>query len=317
VKTPQASSPASTICRWLPVALLFLATSSLGPDFHRQKTLAAETKDVVLLYEVDPDTLQKGQKVNMDFVIRAINRRLNPGSFNHPLNPGWFRHAQVRKTDKQQIEITLPEGSKLDKKQVERLLACNGHLEFRILANNRDNKDTIEQALANPSKTVVLDENAERAAWWVPVKEEEAKSIAAYPDIAVRTRKKAEDTITEVLLVPDEYNVTGEYLSHVAVDSDDKGQPCIRFTFNKKGGRLFAALTGSHLPDEVDNHLNYKLAIIIDGVVYSAPAIQSTIREHGTITGTFNKEQCEELVRVLDAGTLPAEIRPVKKQQGK
>jgi SecD/SecF fusion protein len=295
--------PTSMVWRWLLIVFAFATACSVGPDFYRQ-AIAAEPKGDVLLYEVDPDALEKDQKVNMDTLVKAIDRRLNPG---------WFRQAQVRKADKQQIEISLPKQSKLDKKQVERLLSCTGDLQFRVLANNRDNKKLIERALAEPSKMRLLDSNGKLEAWWAPVKEEEVDSLSHYNDIARRERKKEKETITDVLLLPDEYNVTGAFLSRAVTDTDDQGRPCLRFTFNKEGGQRFGQLTGSHLPDEVNRELTYKLGIVLDGTVHSAPAIQSTITSSGQITGSFTKEQVDDFARVLNAGRLPARIRPVKK----
>ena len=193
-------------------------------------------------------------------------------------------------------------------------MSCIGTLEFRILANNRDNKELIERALAEPSKMKLLDSSGHLEAWWAPVKEEEVDSLSHYPDIALRKRKKADGkTVAEVLLVLDDYNITGGFLSRASADTDEHGQPCLRFNFNSKGGQLFGQLTSTHLPDEVNKDLTYKLGIVLDGTLYSAPSIQSTIYNSGQITGSFTKQQVEDLALVLNAGSLPAKIRPVKK----
>jgi hypothetical protein len=55
--------------------------------------------------------------------------------------------------------------------------------------------------------------------------------------------------------------------------------------------------------------------VVLDGTVCSAPSIQSTIFNSGQITGSVTKQQVEDLARVLDAGSLPAKIRPVKKEE--
>ena len=68
------------------------------------------------------------------------------------------------------------------------------------------------------------------------------------------------------------------------------------------GGQLFGQLTGSHLPDRLTG-FSYKLAIILDDEVYSAPSIQSTIYDSGQITGSFTSEEVDEIVSMLNAGT--------------
>ncbi|MBT3279277.1 MAG: hypothetical protein HN909_01735 [Phycisphaerales bacterium] len=43
------------------------------------------------------------------------------------------------------------------------------------------------------------------------------------------------------------------------------------------------------------------MAVLVDDEVYSAPAIQSTIRDRGMITGNFTREEIEDLCRALDS----------------
>ena len=77
---------------------------------------------------------------------------------------------------------------------------------------------------------------------------------------------------------------------------------------------MFGELTGNHLPDKLTD-FTYKLGIVLDGELYSAPGIQSTIFDHGEITGEFTKEQVQDLVNVLNAGSLPAALtkEPISK----
>ena len=88
-------------------------------------------------------------------------------------------------------------------------------------------------------------------------------------------------------------------------------------TSTARAAQLFGQLTRNHLPDEVNKDLTYKLGIVLDGTLYSAPSIQSTITSSGQITGSFTKEQVQELVNVLNAGRLPAALtkEPISKLQ--
>jgi preprotein translocase subunit SecD len=54
-----------------------------------------------------------------------------------------------------------------------------------------------------------------------------------------------------------------------------------------------------------------RIAIVLDGVVQSAPVINSPIREDGTITGRFTRAEVESLAQVLRAGSLPAPVTVV------
>ena len=198
--------------------------------------------------------------------------------------------------------------------RIKRIISTTGNLEFRILANQRNDKELIERALADPSKQRILDSQGNLLAWWVPVKEGEERSFASYGEIARRTRKVGERDITEVLVEKDIYNVTGGYLTRAEGSTDRTGQPCVNFTFNDAGGQLFGELTGSHLPDKLTD-FTYKLGIILDGQLYSAPSIKSTITDRGEITGSFTPQEVQELVNVLNAGSLPVALSQGADQQ--
>jgi len=87
----------------------------------------------------------------------------------------------------------------------------------------------------------------------------------------------------------------------------------VLFTFNHSGGQRFGALTGDNLPNQADGFARH-LGIILDGYLKSAPAIQSTIFRHVEITGDFTQEQVQDLVDLLNAGSLPAAIRKVEER---
>ncbi len=259
---------------------------------------------VILVYEVDQTTKKPGDVVDMDKLVAAVARRVNPGG---------QKEVTIRKYGVEQIEIVVPEVEEAEVQRIERIISRTGNLEFRILANNHTNKEIIERALAEPGKMQVLDASGNLLAWWVPVKPEEADKVN-YPEVARRTRKVGVHDVTEILVVNDIYNVNGGYLTQAATSTDDKGQPCVNFTFNGTGGQLFGELTGNHLPDKLTD-FSYKLGIILDGEMYSAPALRSTIYDHGQITGSFTAQAVQELVNVLNAGSLPAALtkEPISK----
>jgi preprotein translocase subunit SecD len=285
------------------VALFMLIAVAAFVFFPQIQQSMMQPKGPVLVYEVDPDNSTPGQTVDMDKLAQAVDRRLNSR---------WIRLARVRELGNQRIEVAIREKGKAQQRRVEELLAHCGVLEFRILANTRDNKDLITQALADPSKTRIRNKDGTLAAWWASVKIGEERGLAGSSDIALRQRTRAGRQTTEVLVLNDDYNITGAYLKQVNLGADERGRLCIDFAFNNAGGQLFGELTGSHLPDRLTG-FSYKLAIILDGDVYSAPSIQSKIRDRAQITGSFTSDEVDEIASLLNAGTLPAKIRPVKK----
>jgi len=284
------------------------------------------TEGAVLIYEVDPASAPAGMSASdFDNLLKAIDRRLNSGSeklarLARPPAPPSLRHPPVfryraprlRKLDDGRIEVALLHNNDAYRQRVERLLASPGTLEFRILASNRQDKAVIEQARRDQSKAEVLDPSGKRLAWWVPVKAGEENSLASDPDVARRSKKQDHPDIAEILVVTDSCNVTGAYLAKAEASADNSGHPCINFTFNDAGGKLFAKLTGDHLPD-VSTNFRYRLGIILDGELCSAPSIQSVISNRGVITGSFSKEQVADLADTLNAGSLPVRIRLVRR----
>ncbi len=95
-------------------------------------------------------------------------------------------------------------------------------------------------------------------------------------------------------------------LQRVYAEKDNRGKPAIKFEFDIKGGESFYELTS--------NNLMNRLAIIINGKIYSAPQINSAIRGQGVITGTFSEAEVNELVGMLSKG-MPAVVPRIKGQQ--
>ena len=54
------------------------------------------------------------------------------------------------------------------------------------------------------------------------------------------------------------------------------------------------------------NHVGQQIAIVMDGVVYSAPTVQGRIDGASSITGNFTVQEAEDLANVLKAGSAPA-----------
>jgi SecD/SecF fusion protein len=83
---------------------------------------------------------------------------------------------------------------------------------------------------------------------------------------------------------------------------DSLGRPAVGFELNQSGAIKMSQLTS--------NHLQEPMAIVIDGEVFSAPNINSTISRSGIIQGTFSDQELSYLIRVLAAGSLSARLSP-------
>ncbi len=97
--------------------------------------------------------------------------------------------------------------------------------------------------------------------------------------------------------------LTGANLKDARVQIDSRyNEPYVSIEFDKKGGRIFARITGENV--------HKRLAIVLDNRVYSAPVIQEKITGgQARITGNFTTESAHDLAIVLRAGALPAPVK--------
>lgn len=109
-------------------------------------------------------------------------------------------------------------------------------------------------------------------------------------------------TTKRPFLVKKKTLMTGEVITDARVGIDQQyGDSYVSMSFDKRGTRLFARIT--------EANVKKRLAIILDGNVYSAPTIQEKIAGgKAQITGRFSPEEAHDLAIVLRAGSLPAPV---------
>lgn len=103
-----------------------------------------------------------------------------------------------------------------------------------------------------------------------------------------------------VYLVEKEAKVTGSYLKDARTSKDELGMAAVSFEFDKEGAKLFGQVT--------EENIGRQLAIVLDGVVYTAPVIRTKITSQGQITGMADQEEAQDTAIVLRAGALPAPV---------
>jgi tetratricopeptide (TPR) repeat protein len=87
------------------------------------------------------------------------------------------------------------------------------------------------------------------------------------------------------------------------VDFDEFKNPCIYLQLNMEEGQKFGEFTA--------RNINKRLAIIIDGKVYSAPEVKTRITSRFNITGRFSLNDAYDFAAILKGGTLPTPIEIV------
>ena len=107
--------------------------------------------------------------------------------------------------------------------------------------------------------------------------------------------------------VEDPALMTGDAVDDARVDFDQNGQVEVSLRMTSAGADDFARITSENV--------GRQLAIVLDGVVYSAPVIRSAITGgQASITGGFSTEEARRLKIVLKAGALPAPLEVLEER---
>lgn len=111
----------------------------------------------------------------------------------------------------------------------------------------------------------------------------------------------------EKFVVKDVPVLDGSMLTDAKVGYDNNGQSAIEFKLNSQGASIFGDFTAKSVGKRV--------AIVLDGKVYSAPSIRERIGGgSGQITGHFTPEEARDLAIALRSGALPASVVMLEKR---
>ena len=171
----------------------------------------------------------------------------------------------IQAAGENRILIQLPGLSQADKESAKQQIQKTAYLEFRLVHDNSD------EILKNGEP--------------VPPGYEMLKRIEQLPNNQTRVeqvvvKKKAEN------------GLAGDIVKSSMVVRGNLGEPQIDFALTDDGAKRFGETTRENV--------GHRLAIILDGELYSAPNIQSPIETgSGQITGNFTIETAMELANVL------------------
>ena len=163
-----------------------------------------------------------------------------------------------------------------DRKRAKEVIGRTAHLEFRMAS---DNEDLISKA-----------EGGE-----------------VLPDFELKEMKQSVGLGTQSILLNKEAVLTGDRLTNASVGFDQYGQAIVQLQFDKEGGKIFDSVTFQNIGKQ--------LAIVLDGVVHSAPVIRDRIPNgQAQISGSFTPAEAGDLALVLRAGALPAPVTVIEER---
>ena len=240
-----------------------------------------DSSDTQLVYELRGTEVDRIKNSAINQALETIRNRIDQFGVAEPL---------IQRLGRNQIAIQLP-GIK-DPQRAKALIQETALLEFKML-------DESKVALEFPAQVEKGEEDK--------VRKEFEERIPKDSEILFGQTKATEGGQVYLIpyLVKKEAALTGDVLQDARVTIGDFNEPIPALTFDSKGAREFDRLTQASI--------GKRMAIVLDGKVYSAPSINERIPSgRAVITGFFTTEEANDLVIVLRAGALPAPLRTLQ-----
>ena len=242
-----------------------------------------------MLLELEVEKLDKKEKLN-DAMTRAIE------IIRNRIDQYGVGETPISRQGERWISVDLPGISNTE--EAENLIGKTALLEFRLVNTSPEAEKVLTKVLD------LTDSPFDKDGKLTP---EIAKLMPKNTGLFKATSDE-ESSRAKYYVLSSSVGITGAYLENAKVATDTQfGYPSISFTFNKEGGKIFERYTGENV--------GKYLAIVLDGVVHSAPVIKSRIGGgSGEISGSFTMETARDLSIILRAGALPAPVRIIEKR---
>jgi SecD/SecF fusion protein len=234
-----------------------------------------------LLYKLDlSGTGGNKNSSDTDTTVQVLQNRLDALA---------IKELSIRRQGQFNIVIQVPGGDPEAVKQIKKTVETTGVLDFKLVVT-KDQQEMVTDSNVQAMIEEVKRKKAE-GIWkpYVDDQHEYDKYDIGYP----------KDPNGPILLL-DNRGVAGKFLRDAHRSQDSAGRPAVGFVWNSTGKNKFYDMTS--------NNIKRAMAIVLDGIVQSAPVIQSAIGEQGIIEGGpqgFQEDEVKRLIVVLKAGALP------------
>jgi len=237
-----------------------------------------------------PDVVNTIKRNSIDQALEVIRNRVDLFGVAEPL---------IVRQGENEIVVQLP-GVKDPQRAID-LIGKTAQLEFKLVSRaGVDVTGLVEKAIQE--KKVFRGATPERLAEALAGELPEGTQVYPYRNRDPQTGV----TRTTYILLEEPLLMSGSAVKTARLEFDRvTAEAYVTVDFTSAGTKLFDQITGANV--------GRQLAIILDGVVRSAPTIQERIaRGRAQITGGFSAEEAKDLAIVLRAGALPAPVRIVQ-----
>jgi SecD/SecF fusion protein len=222
---------------------------------------------VAFTLEVDPQAAAKftdrDRQEKLDKAIEIIGARINAFGVAEPI---------IRPVGNNRIEVQLPNVNTKDNPEVVDNVKKPARLDFRLV---------------HPSQ--------------VPDASQPGDVPPGYEVLSIDYEGRKGETSVEELFVKRIPEMTGESISNSYVSRDTYGKAEVLLQFTKEGKRRFAEVTKTIADEGRKAGRLGRLAIVLDGKLYSAPTVKEEINsDSAQISGNFSDREALNLANVLN-----------------
>jgi preprotein translocase subunit SecD len=287
-----------------------------------QKAIESKLKSIassIKYFAEDKDILVDELKVDEDSIRFVMYDEAEVKKIENMLKD---IQGLVINKDNLSIRITLTEEEKIAVKEYSVLQAVD------TIRNRLDQFGLSEPTVAKQGKDYILVElpgiktlEDEKQARELISRPANLQMMAIDEDRASRVFDMTEEEAYSYgdLILPDAQNpsikhlvkeisiLDGSKLLDAKVSFDQNNQTVISFTLNSEGAQIFGDFT--------QNNIGKRLAVVLDGKVYSAPNIRERIGGgSGQISGNFTPEEASSVAIALRSGALLAPVEMLEKR---
>jgi protein-export membrane protein SecD len=258
----------------------------------------------MLVLQADYEKMEEhtGKKLNEAARKEALNQALD--LLPERINPYGVREPILRIRGTDSIELQMP--GVRDPEAVKKILGMTGTVEYRIVDDVLTKKAleyTIAQKLDFTPDNAPLDDIKKKVAAGINLPADKVILFYHTPD---KFTKKLRTT--DILVLEKAVSLAGTDIDSAKPGTDSYGRLVVDFSTTADGAQKFSNATAP-------KNIGKRLAIVIDDMVRSAPAIQGQINGgNAQITGDFTEEEVNMLVRIIKEGALPVSLKIVEER---
>jgi len=250
-----------------------------------------EGKFPTLVLRITSDEEKFIRENAVDQSLEIIRNRIDQFGVTEPV---------IVRQGKDEIVVQLP-GVK-DPKRALNLIGQTAQLEFKLVDDESgvDLNGLIRQAIEQGRLPVDYDSKSLNSALKGVIPRDD--EVLIQKDVDPRTNR----VIKRPILLKKKVIMTGDAVktAHVRIGGT-YNEPYVALDLTDRGARIFEKITA--------DNVGKRLAIVLDGVVRSAPVIRERIAGgHAQISGSFTPEEASDLAIVLRAGALPAPVKIIQ-----